>query len=214
MTATLKTLNTGSWSSIWERALPVLAVVGPATWLLAALVRVAELGTLPGALSWASQPEGFIMVLGVSFFAATFVMLGRRVAERSPRSGVAVTAMGMLGVAPLAAVSFIRLFMANFVAAGLDPNLLNRAFESPSLWYAGFFVLNAAQFLAWIIAGVSLLRSGAAPKWAAVSLILGVVSVVTAQGAYVALEVFWPLGCALWTIGAYGVAFRPATPRS
>jgi hypothetical protein len=197
--------GTESFALAWARALPLLALVGPGSWLAAALVRAAGLGTLSGELEWVSLPEGFIMVLGVPFFVATFVMLGGAVAVRYPRTGVAVTAMGILGVAPLAAVSAIRVFMGAFVAHGLDPSLLHRAFESPSLWYLGFFVLNAGQFLAWIVAAVALWRGRLAPRWVAACLCLGVVSVITAQGAYFALEIFWPLGCASWLAGVWGL---------
>jgi len=53
------------WSETWEGALPWLAMVGPASWLIAALVRAAGIGTLDGDLGWISGPEGIIMTLGV-----------------------------------------------------------------------------------------------------------------------------------------------------
>lgn len=50
------------------------------------------------------------MVLGIPLFVATFIVLGRLIATQAIRTGIAVTAMGIVGVAPLAAVSGIRLF--------------------------------------------------------------------------------------------------------
>ena len=185
--------------------MPVLALLGPGSWLTATLVRAAGIGTLEGDLDWISRPEGLIAFIGAPFFVATFIFMGRRLADRAVRPGIAVTALGVLGVAPLAAISGFRLFMGTFTDAGFDPNALNEAFETLSAWDLGFFVLNSGQFLAWIIAGIVILRTGIAPKWAGVSLILGVLSVITGQGLYLALEVFWPLGTGLWLVGVWGL---------
>lgn len=193
------------WGDVWRRHLPVLALIGPACWFIAALVRAAGLGVLDGDLDWISRPEGLVMFLGSPFFVATFIALGRVVADRSVRVGVTVTALGLIGVAPLAAIAALRLFMGQFVDAGLDPDQLNEAFETGSGWDAGFLFFNIGQFVAWIIAGVSIIRKGIAPKWAGASLILGVVAIVSAQGAYIALEVLWPLGTGLWLLGTWRV---------
>ena len=74
----------------WLRALPALALVGPGRWFVAALVRAAGFGRLDGGLDWIIGPEGVIMSLGGSFFAATYVMFGRDIAFRAPRSGITV----------------------------------------------------------------------------------------------------------------------------
>jgi len=200
-----KTESRTQWSAAWERALPYLALVGPGSWLIAALVRAAGIGTLEGGLGWVSRPEGFIMTIGAPFFVATFIFMGQRLAERSVRTGIAVTVLGILGVAPLAAVSGFRLFAAAFTDAGIDPNTINQAFEAESVWYLGVLVLNLGQFLAWIIAGIAILRTDIAAKWAGVALILGVPSVIIAQALYFNLEVFWPLGTGLWLIGVWGL---------
>ena len=208
-------VSSKTFTAAWERALPTLALVGPGTWLVAALVRAAGLGTLGGDLRWVSVPEGFIMVLGVPFFVATFFVLGRHVAARYPRAGLAVTALGILGVSPLAAVSSIRIFMGVFASQGLDPNAMHQAFETPSPWYLGFLLLNAGQFLAWLIAAGALFSARLAPPWVSACLVFGVASVITAQAASFALELFWPLGCALWLAGVWGATQANASrPRS
>ena len=151
------------------------------------------------------------MVLGSPFFVATFVFLGRFIATRTVRTGIAITAMGIIGVAPLAVVSGIRLFMGAFTDYGIDATVLQQAFDAPSPWYLGFFLMNAAQFLAWIVAGVVILRTGVAPRWTGVCLILGVLSVVTGQGVYFALTLFSPLGIALWLAGIWGIQAATGT---
>jgi hypothetical protein len=201
----VKTQGGEQWTTAWERALPILALVGPASWFVAAVVRAAGLGTLDGDLDWASRPEGLIMALGAPFFVATFIFMGRRLADSAVRAGIAVTALGVLGVAPLAFIPGFRLTMAQFIDAGFEPNALNDAFETLSAWDVGLFVLNLGGFVAWIIAGVVILRTEIAPKWVGASLILGVASVFTAQALYIALEFFWPLGTGLWLAGVWGV---------
>ena len=84
-----------AWVSAWRRALPALALVGPASWFVAALIRAAGIGTLEGELDWISAPEGMVMSLGVSFFFATYVALGLAVSRRAVRSGIAVTGLGI-----------------------------------------------------------------------------------------------------------------------
>ena len=199
------------WATTWERALPVLAVAGPGSWFVAALIRAAGIGTLDGDLDWISRPEGFIMVLGVPCFVATFLLVGRVVAERAHRAGVTVTALGLLGLASAGMLSGIRLFMGQFIDAGLDPKILNDAFETTSGWDLSFFLSNVAWFVAWIIAGIVILRTGVASRWAGACYIAGVAAIVTAQALYVALPVFWPLGTGLLTIGVVSLARRSTT---
>lgn len=199
------------WAVTWERALPALSVAGPGIWFIAALVRGAGIGTLDGDLDWVSRPEGFLMVLGVPFFVATFILMGRVIAREAPRAGVAVTALGLLGIAPAGMLSGIRLFMGQFTDAGLDPNTLNEAWHTTSGWDLGFFLYNTSWFAAWIIAGTIILKSGIAPRWAGACCIAGVASIIAAQALYLALPVTWPLGMGLLTLAAVTLARRPTT---
>lgn len=193
-----------AWATTWLRVLPTLALIGPGSWFVAALVRAAGIGTLDGGLDWISGPEGLIMSLGASFFAATYVLFGMIVARRSPHSGVAVTALGLLGMTAFGGIAFFRVFMAKFTDEGLDPNAMNEAFEATHIWDLAA-VTNFANFAAWLIAGIAILRTGVLPRWVAACCIGGVIGVLLAQGAYVALEILWPVGAGLWfaaTVGA------------
>ena len=197
--------KTIEWSAVWERTLPYLALMGPGSWLIAALVRAAGISRLEGGLDWVSRPEGTIMTIGVPFFVATFIFMGKRVAERSPKTGIVITTLGVLGVSFLAAISGFRVFVAQFADAGIDSNTMNAAFESGSVWIIPIAILNVGQFLSWIIAGVAVIRTGIAPKWAGIALILGVPSLITAEAFYFMTELFWPLANALWLIGIWGL---------
>lgn len=198
-----------AWASAWRRALPVLALVGPGSWFVGALIRAAGIGTLDGDLDWASGPEGIVMSLGVAFFAATFVLMGMVVARTAVRSGIAVTALGILGLSAWSGISFFRLFVAKFTDDGIDPDALNASFEASHVWDLGM-ITNFVAFGAWIVAGIVILKTAVVPRWIGVCCLGGVVAVVLGQAAYVALGVFWPLGTGLWVAATAGlaVAFR------
>ena len=200
-----------AWAATWCHALPALALVGPASWFAAALIRAAGIGTLDGGLDWISGPEGLAMSLGVSFFAATYVVIGMAVAARAARSGVAVTGLGLLGVTAFGGIAFFRIFMAKFTAEGLDPDAMNEAFEAMHIWDLAA-VTNFANFAAWLVAGVAIIGTSVLPRWVGVCCIGGVIAVVLAQGAYVALEVLWPVGTGLWLAATVGVV--RTSPRS
>ena len=144
-----------AWAATWLRLLPALALIGPGSWFVAALVRAAGIGTLDDGLDWISGPEGVIMSLGVSFFAATYVVFGMMVARRAMRSGVAVTRLGLLGLTAFGGISFFRVFMAKFTDEGLDADAMNAAFEATHIWDLAA-VTNFANFAAWLIAGIAM----------------------------------------------------------
>ena len=56
-----------------------------------------------------------------------------------------------------------------------------------------------------LVAGIAILRTEVLPRWVGACCIGGVVGVILAQGAYVALEVLWPLGTGLWFAATIGV---------
>jgi hypothetical protein len=118
-----------AWASAWRRALPVLALIGPGSWFVAAMIRAAGIGTLDGDLDWVSAPEGLVMSLGASFFVATYVMLGSTVARRAVRTGIAVTGLGLVGTGAFSGIAWFRVFMAKFTDEGLDPDAMNQAFR-------------------------------------------------------------------------------------
>jgi hypothetical protein len=200
-----------TWAASWRRVLPALALIGPGSWFVAALVRATGIGTLDGGLDWISGPEGLIMSLGVSFFAATYVVLGMTISRRAPRSGVAVTGLGLVGVTAFGGIAFFRTFMAKFTEEGLDPDAMNEAFETTHIWDVAA-ITNFANFAAWLVAGIAILTTRVLPRWAGVCCLGGVVSVLLAQGAYVALEVLWPLGTALWLAATVGAVLDWRSP--
>lgn len=195
------------WSKTWKKALPALAIVGPACWFFASLTRAFGIGLLPGDLSWASGPEGVIMSIGAPFFVATFIYMGQLITERSPKTGILVTILGVLGTTLIAFISGFRALAKGFVEAGVDPNEIHAAFESESavIWLAPILVYNLCQFLAWILAGTAIIRKNIAPLWVGLALILGVPCLITAQAFYFNLEIFWPLANGLWLLGIWGL---------
>lgn len=201
-----------AWAAAWRNALPALAVLGPASWFVAALMLAAGLGTLDGELDWISAPEGVVMAFGAPFFVATFILLGQTVARHASRIGIAVTAFGVIGTSFLSGISWFRIYMAKFTAAGLDPGAMNDAFESPTVWDIAV-ATNAGTFAAWLISGVVILKTAVAPRWTGACCIGGSIAVPLGQAAYVATPFFWPLGTGLWLLASIGVArsFRSAS---
>lgn len=197
--------QTVQWGAVWTRLLPGLALVAPASWFIASLFQAAGYGTLPGDLFWVSGPEGFIMTLGAPFFAATFIFMGRTVAQASCSTGVLVTFLGMMGAGTLATISGFRLFATVFVEHGIDANAISAAFNAPSNYYIPFLVLQLSQFIAWIITGYVVLSRNLAPKWAGLFLILGVPTLIAGQFFLFRTEILWPLANLLWLAGIWGI---------
>jgi hypothetical protein len=96
-------------------------------------------------------------------------------------------------------------FAAVFVPEGLDPELINSAFESESILFLPLLFFNICQFLAWIITGIVIFKTKLAPIWVGMALILRVPVLITAQAFYFNLEIFWPLANALWAVGIWGL---------
>ena len=199
------TVGRARWGATWERALPALALAGPGVGLVAALIRAAGIGTLGGELDWISEPGGLVLTYATPFMVATFFVLGRRIADQSFRLGLAVTGLGVAGVINLAFIAQLRLFLGTLTDNGFDPDALNAAFESPSAWELGLLPLNAVGLLTWMVAGIGVLKTKVAPAWSGVALVLGTPAVITAQAVNFQLELFWPLGMALWLAGVWGV---------
>jgi hypothetical protein len=197
--------TTERYDTAFLMAMPTLAMVAPAGWFIASLLFVAGIGYLPGPLFWVGGPEGFIMTVTAPFFAATFIHLGRTVARAFPRTGVAVTVLGMLGVTTLSAIAAFRLFATVFVQHGIDEALMATAFNADSVLYLPFLVLQLGFFLAFIIGGVALLRMPQVPMWAGLALIAGIPTLVTGQFFLFHTAIFWPLATALWLAGMWGI---------
>jgi len=195
------------WGTTFERWLPMLALVAPLFFFIASLVRAFGIGTLPGDLNWVSSYEGLIMGIGVPFFVATFIFMGHRIAMRSPNTGIVVTVLGVLGTAFIAFISGFRGLAAGFVASGIDPKAINDGLESDAslTWLLGLLLYNFCFMLAWLIAGVAIMRNKIAPWWVGLAFILSVPSLITGQALYINLEIFWPLALGLWLLGVWGL---------
>jgi len=185
----------------------MLALVAPLCFFIASVVRALGIGTLPEDLNWMSAPEGLIMTIGVPFFVATFIFIGQRIAEQSPNTGILVTVLGVLGTAFIAFISGFRVLSAGFVASGMDPKAISDGLESEAtlIWLLGLLLYDFCFMLAWIIAGVAIMRKKIAPWWVGLAFILSVPSLITAQALHYKLEVFWPLALGLWLLGVWGV---------
>ncbi len=196
--------QTNKWGKTFQAALPYLALVAPACWFIGALIWSAGIGRLPGELYWVSSYEGFIMTLGAPFFAATFIFLGQLVSNRFSKTGILVTVLGMLGVATLAITAGFRLIVSVNVEYGIDPSAIEKAYDSDSIWYLPFVILQLSGFLSFIISGIALLRINVAPKWTAVLLILSIPAWLTGQFRYHA-EIFEPMATGFWLFSIWGL---------
>lgn len=197
-----------AWAAAWRSALPALALLGPASWFAAALIRGAGIRTLDGELDWISAPEGLVMSLGAPFFVATFIILGLTIARRAVRTGIAVTALGLVGTGALTGIAWFRVFMAKFTDEGLDPDAMNQAFEATHVWDIAAITM-IGNFAAWLVAGVVILKTAVVPRWVGACCIGGAIAVILGQAAYIALEVFWPLGTGLWLLATIGIVRAP-----
>lgn len=194
-----------TWTTAWRNALPALAMLGPGSWFVAALIRAAGIDTLDGDLDWVSAPEGVVMAFGAPFFVATFILLGLTVARAASRTGIAITALGVLGTSFLSGIAWFRVYMAKFVEEGLDADAMNDAFETPHIWDI-VALTNLCNFGAWIVAGIVILKTAVVPRWVGLCCLGGVIAVPVGQAAYIATEFFWPLGTGLWLLATIGAA--------
>jgi len=198
---------TDPWSSFFGRLLPRAAVTGPVLLLLGALCVSAGIQTLPGDLDWISEPEGMLGVAAIPFLFATWVVTGRTIARRAPRAGIAVTLIGTVAAAGWAFPFVIRLFSADLVLNDFDANAINDAWEGDATVYSllVFVCMTTMNFVVALVAGIAVLRTRVAPLWAGVALIAFVPTFMAAQGAYVAIEVLYPLAIAFLLVGVTGV---------
>lgn len=157
------------------------------------------------------------MTIGVPFFVATFIFMGQKIAAQAPKTEILVTVMGVLGSSFIAFISGFRALAAGFVDAGLSPEAIKGGLESEAAlqWLAGLLLYNIFFMLAWIIAGVAVIRRQVAPWWVGAALILAIPCLITAQALSYHLELFWPLANGLWLLGVAGlVKHKPTADHS
>lgn len=192
--------HTDRWSTFFTRLLPQAAIAGPALMVVAALCVTAGISRLPGDLDWISEPEGFFGLLSVPFLFATWVIVGRTVATRAARTGIAITLIGALAAAGYGYMMAIRLFSADLVLNDVSATIVNATWESDdaSVWsLLAFVVMTAMSFVVAIIAGIAVLKTRVASRWFGIAFLLFPPVFMTAQAAYVAIEITYPLACAL-----------------
>lgn len=195
------------WSAFFTSLLPRAAMVGPGLMVIAALCVSFGLARLPGDLDWISEPEAFFGMLAVPFLFATWTVVGRTVADGAPRTGIAITLIGALAAAGYAFPMAIRSFSADLVLNDVAATAINDTWESDeaSIFSLLIFVLMTAMlFVVAIVAGIAVLKTRVAPIWAGVAFVLFPPVFMTAQAAYVAIEVTYPLACALLLAAVVG----------
>lgn len=204
------------WSTFFADLLPKAALAGPALMVIAALCVTADLARLPGDLDWISEPEGFFGMLAVPFLFATWIVVGRIVAGQAPRTGIAITLIGMLAAAGYAFPMSMRLFSTDLVLNDVSATVINNTWESDeaSIWgLLTFALMTAMVFVVALLAGIAILKTRVAPRWAGVAFILFPPVFMTAQAAYAAIEITYPLACALLLIAVAGTVHAPTPAR-
>lgn len=195
-----------SWSRFFGRLVPILAVVGPALALVGALFVTFQVQMLPADLDWISEPESLIFYLGAIAFPATWIVIGRVIATRAARTGILVTALGVLGAFTGVSAAAWRHMSIDLVDHGVDPNLVNEVWENPTLYSAlATLVTFPAFFLVPFVAGVAILATKVAPAWTAIALFCFGPMLMAAQGFYAAIEVTYPLAWFFMLVAVVGV---------
>jgi len=196
--------QTNNWTSTWNKSIPYLALIGPASLFIASLFLAAGIGVMPDKTYTNSSHEGFIMTVGAPFFIATFIFLGQTIAKRFLKVGILVTVLGILGASSLVFLSSMRLLQKAFIDSGFDSNTVWAAWDNVSLWHIPLLLQNIAAPLAFIIGGIALLMTTMTPKWVAVLLIICFPFIATGQ-LIDKTEIFWTIGTALLTISVWGL---------
>lgn len=203
--------QTDRWNAGWTRALPILALVGPVSLFAASLFVASHIGMLPDKKYVHSSYEGFLITLGAPFFVATFIFLGQTLSKRFFKVGVLVTVLGILATASLVFVGSMRLIQKAFIDSGFDSNNVWAAWDNVSFWHFPLLVQNIAAPVAFIVAGIALLRTDFAPKWAAILLIVCFPTIATAELFTYGTETVWPLGTAFLATAIWGLVKSPRT---
>lgn len=213
MTADVEAANENAgidqWATALWRLLAPAALAGPLLLLAGALCVSFGISRLPGDLDWISQPEGLFLFIAIPFLIASWTLVGRRIATRAPRTGIAVTLLGVIGTCAFSLTTVMRLFTSDLVLHGFDPTALNDVWDGDARVYTYMaFGLSTYGFLAAIIAGIAILKTKAAPLWAAGGFILFPLTMVTAQGTYTVTRITYPLAAIFLLAGVVG-ATRP-----
>lgn len=197
--------TTGSWQKSTWRAVERGSVIGPLLVVLGSLLLVFDVERMHGELAWVSHPEGSVGVFASIFLVATWIAVGRRIAASAPRTGVFVTLAGVAGTIGWAYPFALRIITADYAAGGIDPVAMNDVLvNGGSVWTALVLVPMSLSLVVPLVAGIAIIRTQVAPAWAGVAFVLFPAFVVLAQGAYVAIEVTWPIAAILLLVAVLG----------
>ena len=191
------------WNEIFNSWLPILALVAPITLFCSALIRASGVGVLPDDLDWISKYEAIVGLAGAPFGVATFIFVGRIVADEFPKTGVMVTIFGVLFTGFMVFITSFRGLAAGYVELSVDPALINEG-QLP-IWVIPILIYNLLGFIAHIGAGIALIRGKSTLSWCGWSMILGIICIPIAQAFYFHLEIFYPLGTGLILLSIIGL---------
>lgn len=197
--------DTSYWCGGMEKAISRTVLIGPALMVLASLMVSADVRRLPGDLDWVSEPEGTLGVYAAAFLVSTWIVIGRLVSTAAPRTGVVITLLGVAGSVGWVYPFAYRLVVADLVDGGFDADALNEVGESGGTVFTALVLpLMFLGLLVPIIAGVAIVRTRVAPVWSGLALVAFSLVFVTAQAAYVFIEVTYPIACLLLVAGVAG----------
>jgi hypothetical protein len=141
----------------------------PMTRLTAVAFVAAPLLIAASSVAWVAGSEparGVLQFYGVALSAIVILTLTHALAPAFPRAAVALTLLGVLGVAA----------GAGFAVDNIHGALLDDAYLVDDGGATGALVaqLPGPMFaLAWVGIGATLLRAGVRPRWSAIALIVG-----------------------------------------
>lgn len=160
------------WSRFFGRLVPALAVVGPVLALVGAFFVAFQVQMLPGDLDWISEPESFFIYLGAMVFPASWIVIGRAIARSAPRTGIAVTVLGVLGAFTAVSAAAWRHMSIDLIDRGVDATVVYEVWENPTLFSAlATLATLPAFFLTPIIAAIAILKTRVAPAWTGIALL-------------------------------------------
>ena len=191
------------WNEIFNSWLPMFALVAPITLFCSALIKASGVGELPGDLDWVSKYEAIVALAGAPFGVATFILVGRIVADEFPKTGVMVTIFGVLWTGFMVFITSFRALAAGYVELGVDPALINEG-KLP-IWVTPILFYNFFGFIAHIGAGIALIRGKSTLSWCGWSMILGIICIPIAQVIQFHPEIFYSLGTGLILLSIIGL---------
>ena len=110
----------------------------------------------------------------------------------------------------------IRSFSADLVLNNVGATMIDDTWESDeaSIFSLLIFALMTVMlFVVAFVAGIAVLKTRVVPRWIGLAFLLFPPVFMTAQAAYVALEVTYPLACAILVVAVAGTVHASTTTR-